>query len=109
MAERRRKTMTTSFVSGTAARYGKTLALALLAGGCAGPWSEVQPSAAPAQVAAPTVAVGDTWTYRVTDGFTHLPRADQQLQVRSVSGDRIEVAGDVERGDGTLVFDREWN
>lgn len=81
----------------------------LLVGGCAAPLPQVAPPGALAAVSAPTIAVGDTWTYRVHDGFTRLPRPDQHLQVKSVSGDRIEVAGDVERSDGSLIFDRQWN
>ena len=39
-----------------------------------------------------------------------LPRPDQHLQVKSGAAvTAIEVAGDVERSDGTLVFDPEWN
>src|SRR5688572_26224184 len=101
--------MTNSLLLATAPVRVGLLALTMLLGSCAAPLSQVAPAGAPAQVPAPTLAVGDTWTYRVTDGFTRLPRPDQHLQVKSVSGGRVEVAGDVERGDGTLVFDPEWN
>jgi hypothetical protein len=81
----------------------------LLLGGCAAPLSQVPPAGAPATVSAPTIAVGDTWTYRVHDGYTRLPRPDENLQVKAVSGERIEVVGDVPRSAGSLIFDREWN
>jgi len=64
-----------------------------------------------ASAATPAVAAGDSWTYRVRDGYTGLPRADQRLRVTDAGADRIRVAAT--RGDGgadeTQVFDREWN
>jgi hypothetical protein len=86
-------------------------AFALTASGCAmtPPLSQVPPSGQAASIAAPTVAAGDNWTYRVRDGFTGLPRGDQRHEVVRVGGDRVEVAGAVELGDGSQVYDREWN
>ena len=86
-------------------------ALALSLGGCATTATLTQepPAGMPAAVPAPTITTGDSWTYRVRDGFTRLPREDQRHQVTRVGADRIEVAGAVERGDGTQVYDREWN
>lgn len=85
--------------------------LALWLGGCAAtaPLSQEAPSGAPAAVSAPSVTAGDSWTYRVRDGFTGLPRGDQRHEVTRVGGDRIEVAGAVDLGDGMQVYDREWN
>jgi hypothetical protein len=64
-----------------------------------------------ASAATPAVAAGDSWTYRVRDGYTGLPRANQRLRVVDAGADRIRVAAT--RGDGgadeTQVFDREWN
>jgi hypothetical protein len=72
--------------------------------------SQQSPPGAPAAVSAPaTVAAGDSWTYRVRDGFTGLPRQDQFHEVVRVGGGRIEIAGNVERGDGRQVYDQEWN
>jgi hypothetical protein len=85
--------------------------LALLFGGCAAttPLSQQAPAGMPASVPAPSIAAGDSWTYRVRDGFTSLPRGDQRHEVTRVAADRIEIAGMVERGDGIQVYDREWN
>lgn len=87
----------------------RLLALALLVGGCAAPLPQTPPGGMPASVAPPEIKVGDAWTYRVTDGFTRLPRGDQRHEVVKVSADRIVVAGEVERGDGVQVYDQQWN
>ncbi len=86
-------------------------ALALSLGGCATttPLTQEPPAGMPATVPAPSIVAGDSWTYRVHDGFTRLPREDQRHQVTRVGADRIEVAAAVEHGDGTQVYDREWN
>jgi hypothetical protein len=86
-------------------------ALAVALGGCVAtaPLSLSPPAGVPAAMPAPSIAAGDSWTYRVRDAFTGLPREDQRHEVTRVGGDRIEVAGTVERGDGTQVYDREWN
>ena len=79
-------------------RHGATGALlALVLTGCAAtaPLSQQAPAGAPASVPAPSISAGDSWTYRVRDGFTSLPRADQLHEVRQVTADRIEVAGAV--------------
>lgn len=85
------------------------LALALSLAGCETPLPQVPPAGVPAEVPAPRIVAGDSWTYRVYDGFTHLPRDDQHHEVTSVGAGRIDVAGQVERGDGMQVYDREWN
>lgn len=87
-----------------------SLVLALSLGACAtAPLPQVPPAGMPAAVPAPNIAAGDTWTYRVHDGFTRLPREDQRFVVDRVGAGRIEVAGAVERGDATQVYDLEWN
>jgi hypothetical protein len=63
----------------------------------------------PATLPAPQIAVGDSWTYKVRDGFTQLPREDQRHEVTQVGADRIVVTAQVEHGDGTQIYDREWN
>jgi len=85
--------------------------LALSFGGCAtmAPLSQEPPAGTSATVTAPSIAAGDSWIYKVRDGFTGLPREDQRHQVTRVAGDRIEVAGTVDLGDGSQVYDREWN
>jgi len=86
------------------------LAFLLLLGGCAAPpLPQVPPAGMSAEVAAPRIALGDSWTYKVYDGFTRLPRADEHDEVTRVGPDRIEVAGLVERGDGTQIYDGQWN
>jgi hypothetical protein len=83
---------------------------ALTLAGCeTAPLSQQPPSGMPAAVTAPTISAGDSWTYRVRDGFTGLPREDQHHQVTRVGGGRVEVAAPVERGDGMQVYDSEWN
>ena len=85
-------------------------AFALALGGCmTAPLSQQPPAGMPAVVTAPTISAGDSWTYRVRDGFTGLPREEQRHEVTSVGGGRVEVAGTVERGDGVQVYDHEWN
>lgn len=87
----------------------RPLALALLLAGCAAPLTQIPPAGMPASVPAPEIRVGDSWTYRVQDGFTRIPRGDQRYEVIAVAADRVEVAGTVERGDGNQVYDRQWN
>jgi hypothetical protein len=87
----------------------RLLALALLLSGCAAPLSQVPPTGMPASVPAPEIRVGDRWTYRVRDGFTGIARETQRNEVVKVGGDRVEVAGTIERGDGVQVYDRAWS
>lgn len=84
------------------------LVLVLLAG-CAAPLSQVPPSGMPGAVPAPEIKVGDVWTYRVRDGFTGMERGQQRHEVVELSGDYVRVAGALERGDGTQIYDRAWN
>ena len=91
---------------------GVALMLLLVAlAGCvtAPPLAQQPPAGMPASVPAPTISTGDTWTYRVRDGFTGLPRTDQRHEVTRAAAGRIEVAGNVERGDGSQIYDSEWN
>lgn len=63
-----------------------------------------------ASAAMPALATGDSWTYRVRDGYTGLARLDQRLRVTGADSDRVRVAAS--RGDGqdeTQIYDREWN
>jgi hypothetical protein len=62
-----------------------------------------------AVAAAPSVAVGDTWSYRVRDAFTGMERGNEHYRVTE-AGDRISVA--VSRGvggDEVRIFDSAWN
>ena len=87
----------------------RVMALVLLLAGCAAPLSQVPPSGMPAAVPAPDIRVGDVWTYHVRDGFTGTARGAQRHEVVEVSGDYVRVAGILERGDGTQLYDRAWN
>lgn len=87
----------------------RILLLAVLLSGCAAPLSQVPPSGMPAAVSAPELRVGDTWTYRVRDGYTGIARGEQRHEVVEVGDGWIRVAGAVERGDGTQIYDRAWN
>ena len=63
-----------------------------------------------ATAAAPALAIGDNWTYRVRDGYTGLARPGQRLRVTEADSDRVRVAASFSGGqDETQVFDREWN
>lgn len=64
-----------------------------------------------ASAAAPVVAVGDHWTYRVRDGFTGLARGSQHYRVTEAGNGRIRVAVSREGagGDEVQIYDREWN
>ena len=84
------------------------LGLLITLAGCASapPLAQQPPAGMSASVPAPAISAGDSWTYRVRDGFTGLPRSDQRHEVTRAAGGRIEVAGNVERGDGSQVYDR---
>ncbi len=87
------------------------LGLLITLAGCASapPLAQQPPAGMSASVPAPAISTGDSWTYRVRDGFTGLPRSDQRHEVTRAAAGRIEVAGNVERGDGSQVYDAEWN
>ncbi len=98
---------TTSNTKGAVARF---LALALLLGGCAAPLPQRSPAGTPAHVTAPEIRVGNTWTYRVRDGYTGIERGDQSYRVTDASTDRISVAvSGGGRLDETYIYNREWN
>ncbi len=64
----------------------------------------------PATVAAPEIRVGDSWTYRVRDGYTGIERGDQSYRVTDANTDRIGVAvSGGGRLDETYIYNREWN
>jgi hypothetical protein len=82
---------------------------AVLLAGCASPLPQNPPAGMPVSVAAPEVRAGDTWTYRVTDGYTGIVRGEQRETVTAVSGGRITVSAPLERSDGVQIYDTEWN
>lgn len=86
------------------------LSVILLAAGCATPLPQTPPAGMPAQVAAPEIRSGDTWTYRVRDAYTGLPRGEQSYRVAEVAGDRLKVTALLEGGvQDEQIYDREWN
>lgn len=85
------------------------LAATLLAA-CASPLPQTPPAGTPAILTAPEIRIGDTWTYRVRDGYTGLERGTQSHRVTDASPGRISVAvSGAGRRDETHVYDREWN
>lgn len=96
--------------SNTERAGARLLALALLLGGCAAPLPQLPPAGMPANVTAPEIRVGDTWTYRVRDGYTGIERGDQSYRVTDAGTDRISVAvSGGGRLDETYIYNREWN
>lgn len=89
----------------------RCVALALLLAGCAAPLPQTPPAGMPAAVAAPEISVGDTWTYRVRDGYTGIGRGDQRYRVTEAGNGRIMTAVSREGGaeDEIQIYDREWN
>lgn len=63
-----------------------------------------------ATAAAPTVAPGDTWTYRVRDGFTGLERGTQTFRVTEAGQGSINATVSFEGGLQEFhVYDQNWN
>ena len=81
----------------------------LLAGCQMGPYPPaVNP---PAQADAPQLAVGDTWIYRHTDGYTQLPRGTYTHTISALVGDVVTVQVTAENGSvvASDQFTRDWN
>ncbi|HXF67522.1 MAG TPA: hypothetical protein VNK67_12605 [Burkholderiales bacterium] len=82
---------------------------ALLAA-CAAPLPQQPPAGMPAQVPAPEVRAGDTWTYRVRDAYTGLPRGEQSYRVAEVAAQRVKVIAELEgAAREEQLYDRHWN
>ena len=89
-------------------RYRLVPLLAFLCAACAPmpvgtPLESTQPATAPA------VAVGETWTYRVHDGFTGLDRGTERYRVDQVAGGNITVARERMGLEEVQVYDSHWN
>jgi len=92
------------------ARGLSALWLVVLLAGCqTGPY----PPAAnpPARADAPQLAVGDTWIYRHTDGYTQLPRGTFTHTISAIAGDVVTVQVTAENGSvvASDQFTRDWN
>ena len=57
----------------------------------------------------PTIAVGESWTYRVHDGFTGLDRGTERYRVDQVAGGNITVARERMGVEEVQVYDSNWN
>jgi hypothetical protein len=63
-----------------------------------------------ASAAAPTLSVGDSWTYSVRDGYTGLDRGTQRHQVVEVTGERIGMTVTLQNGvEESWAYDRGGN
>jgi hypothetical protein len=72
-------------------------ALATAVAACA-PMPVGTPLQSSASAAAPTLSMGDSWTYHVRDGFTGLDRGTQRHQVVEVTGERIGMTITLQNG-----------
>lgn len=59
--------------------------------------------------AAPEIAAGDTWTYRIRDGYTGLERGTERYRVEQVTGGNVTVLREATGAATTEVYDRNWN
>lgn len=85
-------------------------ALSAMVAACTTTITAGPPIESSASAAMPALAIGDSWTYRVRDGYTGLARPEQRLRVTGVDPDRVRVAASRSDGpDETQIFDREWN
>lgn len=84
-------------------------ALAAAVAACA-PMPVGTPLQSSASAAAPTLSMGDSWTYSVRDGFTGLGRGTQRHQVVEVTGERVGMTVTLENGvQESWAFDRGGN
>jgi hypothetical protein len=89
-------------------RLSSLLAL-LLAAGCAGSLPQTPPAGMPAQVAAPSIRMGDDWMYSLHDGYTRLPGGTLEYRVTRVEGDTVTVQLRHEGRESTQLYTRDWN
>ena len=59
--------------------------------------------------AVPAVTVGESWTYRVRDGFTGLDRGTERYLVQQMSAGNITVARERSGIEEVQVYDNGWN
>jgi hypothetical protein len=58
---------------------------------------------------APTVAVGDSWTYQVRDGYTGIERGAERYHVEQLGAGNITVARGGTGVADTQLYDSQWN
>lgn len=84
-------------------------ALAAAVAACA-PMPVGTPLQSSASAAAPTLSIGDNWTYSVRDGFTGLGRGTQRHQVVEVTGERVGMTVTLQNGvEESWAYDRGGN
>lgn len=82
----------------------------LVAAGCATtPLPLVPPAGISAQVAPPTMRVGDRWTYASRDGYTGLSQGRIDYRVASVQGDEVTVEVQHDGRQSTERYTRDGN
>ena len=81
----------------------------LLVAGCAAPSAQNPPSGMPAQLAAPEIRAGHSWTYAAHDGYTKLPLGTHEYRVQSVQGDIVTVKATHSGREATELYTRDWN
>ena len=84
------------------------LLASLLCAACA-PMPAGTPLDSTQSVTAPSVAVGETWTYRVHDGYTGLDRGTERYRVDQVTAGNITVARERMGVEETQIYDGSWN
>ena len=57
----------------------------------------------------PAVTVGESWTYRVRDGYTGLDRGTERYRVQQVSAGNITVAREGSGVAEVEIYDSRWN
>lgn len=64
-----------------------------------------------AQADPPRLAVGDTWVYRHTDGYTKLPRGVFTRTITAIDGNKVTLETKSENGAvvATEDYTRDWN
>ena len=89
------------------ARFAVAL-LGLICAACA-PMPVGTPTASTESAPAPTINVGDTWTYRVSDRYTGIERGTERYRVDQVSGGQVTVARELAGIQDLQLYDRQWN
>jgi hypothetical protein len=62
-------------------------------------------------IGAPSLSVGDSWTYRLHDGFTKIDQGTFHHVIRDISNGRVtlEITRRDRAGSEIEIYDREWN
>jgi len=82
--------------------------LAMLCAACA-PMPAGTPLDSTQAAAPPSISVGETWTYRVRDGYTGLDRGTERYRVDQVAGGSVTVAHERAGTEDIQIYDGNWN